>query len=74
MRVESVPVGALTDNQRFVITGHEYAAFLQHKSDFDRITGNGHVQGHGFAVDGQSDVDAKANASTRTPWRVGIIP
>ena len=74
MRVMSVPVGALTDDQRFVITGHEYAAFLQRKTDFNKNTGKGHVQGHGVAVDGQSNVDAKANASTRTPWRVGIIP
>ena len=70
MEVTRVASGAaLTDNQRFVITGHEHAAFLQRKPDFV----HGYLRGHEVAADGQANIDTKSNASTRTTWRVGKV-
>ena len=74
LKVINTPIGTpLLETQRFVITGHEHAAFLQLKFDFDGNTGNGYLRGHDADHDKQNNIDTKANASTRTTWRVGKV-
>ena len=57
-------------DEQFVITGHEFRASVQRRSDFMGKLQSGYVQGLPVGVTDQNDVNAKANDERRTWFRI----